>query len=173
MNNSNSIHPARRNQLFGGLALIGMGLLFLLAQFVQIENFGDLVLPTLAVIFLAWGLLTRNPGLLVPGGILSGIALGTYLVTNPLADMPDKTQGGYFLLAFAGGWALITVLSLLIGHRQFWPLIPGGIMLVIGGALVAGGTTLDVFLNLLRLWPLALIAGGVLTLWKYFRRNAA
>lgn len=173
MNNSTSLTHTRRNQLVGGLVMIGIGIFLLVTQFIEINNLENFILPGLAAIFLVWGLAVRNPGLLVPGGILSGIALGTYLVSGPLNDAAEKTQGGYFLLAFAAGWALITLLSLLIGHRQFWPLIPGGIMLVIGGALIAGGTTLDVFLSLLRLWPLALIAGGVATLWKYFRRSAA
>jgi len=173
MNNTTSLTTARRNQLLGGLMMIGLGFVFLAAQFTEMETIGAYILPGLAVIFLAWGLLTRNPGLLVPGGILSGIALGAYLVSGPFNDMADQTQGGYFLLAFAAGWALITVLSLLIGQRQMWPLIPGGIMLVIGGALVAGGNALELFLSLLRLWPLALIAGGLLNLWKVFRRNAA
>lgn len=173
MNNPTSLNLARRNQLLGGVVMIGLGLVFLVAQFVEIENIGLYILPGLAAIFLIWGLITRNPGLLVPGGILSGIALGTYLVTGPFNDVADQSQGGYFLLAFAAGWALITVLSLLIGQRQMWPLIPGSIMLIIGGALVTGGNTLDLFLSLLRLWPLALIAGGLLTLWKVFRRNSA
>lgn len=35
---------------------------------------------TLAVIFLAWGLIMRSFGLIIPGGILTGIALGTALI---------------------------------------------------------------------------------------------
>ena len=64
--------PARSG-VIAGVALIAIGLLALLSQLVDLQNFGLLVLPTLALIFLAWGLITRTFGLIIPGGILAGI----------------------------------------------------------------------------------------------------
>lgn len=167
-----SLDRRQRNGLIGGLILVAIGLYLLVAQFVRAEWMGLLILPGLSVMFLLWGLLTRNAGLLVPGGILGGIALGTYLVSNTLKDGMDVTQGGVFLLSFAAGWALITVLSALIGQRQLWPLIPGGILATIGALLLAGSQGLTLLEWIGRLWPLALIAGGLATLWRVFRRQS-
>ena len=148
------------NRLFSGLFLIGLGLLLLAAQFIQAQWMGLLILPLLSVGFLLWGLFARNPGLLVPGGILGGIGLGTYLNSGLFAEAGEQTQGGVFMLAFAAGWALIVLLSLVINRVQWWPLIPGGIMAVIGAALLAGGAGVMVLEWLGKLWPLILIAIG-------------
>jgi len=155
------------SRLFGGIFLIGLGLLFLAAQFIQAQWMGLLILPLLSVGFLLWGLFARNPGLLVPGGILGGIGLGTYLNSGLFAEAGEQTQGGVFMLAFAAGWALIVLLSLVINRVQWWPLIPGGIMAVIGAALLAGGAGVMVLEWLGKLWPLILIAIG----WPMWRKK--
>jgi hypothetical protein len=154
-------HAPGRNRLAAGLVLIGLGVFFLVAQFIQAQWMGLLILPLLSAGFLLWGLFTRNSGLLVPGGILGGIGLGTYLTSGPFVETGEQTQGGVFLLAFAAGWALIVVLSLAIRRAQWWPLIPGGIMAVIGLALLAGGAWVQVLEWLGKLWPLALVAIGL------------
>lgn len=170
MNDSiDTLDRKQRNRLIGGLVLIGFGVYLLAAQFFQAAWMGNLILPVLGLAFSLWGLVTRNGGLLVPGGILSGIALGTVLVTGPYAGATGETQGGVFLLAFAAGWALIAVLSLVIGRLQLWPLIPGGILALIGGLLLGGATGLQMLEWLGRLWPLALIAGGVAALLRVRR----
>ncbi len=152
--------PARdRNRIFGGLMLIGLGVLFLAGQFIQVHWTGLLILPLLSAMFLLWGLFTRNSGLLVPGGILGGIGLGTYLTSGPFAEASSTLQGGVFMLAFAAGWALITILSFAVGCVQWWPIIPGGIMAFIGVALLAGGG-MQALEWLGKLWPLALIVIG-------------
>ena len=149
--------PARdRNRIFGGIMLIGLGVLFLVGQFFQALWTGLLILPLLSAMFLLWGLITRNGGLLVPGGI----GLGTYLTSGPFAEASSTTQGGVFMLAFAAGWALITILSFAIGCVQWWPLIPGGILAFIGVAMLAGGAWTQALEWLGKLWPLILIAIG-------------
>jgi hypothetical protein len=158
-----------RNRLIGGIVLVGLGLYLLAAQFIRSEWMGMLILPGLSILFLAWGLLTRNVGLLVPGGILGGIALGTFLTSSAFGQDMGVEEGGVFLLAFAGGWALITVAAAVIGQRVLWPLIPGVILALIGFALMAGGAGLQVLEWIGRLWPLALIAGGLAVLWRAWR----
>lgn len=162
--------PSKRDWL-GGAILIVIGVLALMGQFIRAEWFGLLVLPTLAALFLLAGLFTRAPGLIVPGGILGGLGLGTWLVASgPYAEAAETTSGGVFLLAFASGWVLITVLTALLRRAMWWPLIPGAILALIGGALLVGGTALTVLEWAGMLWPLALIAGGVALLLK--RRSA-
>lgn len=153
----------------GGIILILIGGLALLAQFVDFN--GLFILPALSVCFLAWGILSRQTGLIIPGGILGGIGLGAFLVEGPFANLGDPATGGVFMLAFACGWALITLVSLYTnrnGRPSLWPLIPGGIMAAIGAILLAGGKALTV-LNWLNFgWPVVLIAVG---LYLIFRRK--
>lgn len=166
---THAIENPHRSRLVGGLILVGIGLYLLVAQFFRAQWMGLTILPVLAGIFIVAGLVTRNPGLLVPGGILGGIGLGAYLTSIVYVDAAGETMGAAFLLSFAAGWALITVLSLLIGHRVLWPLIPGGIIGAIGLALLAGSAGLQVLEFVGRWWPLLLVAGGVAMLWRVWR----
>lgn len=96
------------------------------------------------------GIYARLIGLIIPGALLLGAAPGVYFawsrpVTNPIA------QTGVMLVCMAVGWVLISVLSRGIGVRDiWWPLIPGGILAVIGwGLTIAGnpGSTLKILGN--------------------------
>jgi len=173
MTTETNLHNAETNRSrrgwVGGLILILVGGLALLAQFVDLN--GLLVLPALSACFLLWGILTRQTGLVIPGGILGGIALGADLVEGPFATLGDPGNGGVFMLSFALGWALITLVSFYTnrnGRPSLWPLIPGGIMAAIGSVLLAGGKALTI-LNWLGMgWPVILIAMG---LYLIFRRK--
>ncbi len=157
-----------RNRWMAGVALIGIGLLLLVAQLVGGELLGRAFLLLLGGIFVLWGLLSRQIGLLIPGGILSGLGLGVLLITGPFHSLEEADQGGVFLLAFALGWGLISLLSLLLpGRACWWPLIPGGILALIGGGLLWGEAGRQVLEWVGQLWPVALIAGGLyLILWR-------
>lgn len=150
-----------RDRSVVGIMLIVIGLLVFASMVIDLPNMEQLVLPGLALIFLAWGLFTRQFGLIIPGGVLAGIALGTYLLQGPFTDLAEQNQGGVFLTAFSLGWALISLLSLLTKQGfQWWPLIPGGIIGLVGLALLRGGAAM----RLLELagygWPLILVAVG-------------
>ena len=165
----------RRSRVAGGAALIAIGLLLLFGSLVDVSWFGLLFLPLLGLIFLLWGAGARNAGLMIPGGILSGIGQGLFLTEGPLAFLKGDQVGAVFLLCFGAGWMLITLLTALFTdetHR--WPLIPGSILALIGGSLLAGGIALDVVRMLgeiiNRLWPAALIGFG---LYLLIRRPSA
>ena len=79
-------------------------------------------------------------GLIIPGAILIGITPGVYFawenstVSNPLE------QTGVMLVWFAFGWGLITIFSrTLTKNFVWWPLIPGGILAVVGWGLYIAG----------------------------------
>ncbi|MEA3335217.1 MAG: hypothetical protein U9R25_04855 [Chloroflexota bacterium] len=156
-----------RNRFAAGVALILIGLLIFLAQLLQLDNLQWLILPGLAVIFLVWGLATRTFGLIIPGGILAGIGLGVYLMSQPSLELAGEGTAGIFMVAFSAGWALITLLSPLTDEGfQWWPLIPGGIIGLVGLALISGETGLQ-FLKLIGYaWPLALVAVGAYLLLR-------
>jgi hypothetical protein len=156
----------------GGIALIAIGGLLLLTQLTNATWTGLLIFPALALIFLTWGIAQRNAGPMIPAGIFIGLSLGTWLVTGEwftsgLADINSEDEAGVFLLAFAVGWASITLLSALFTRQiHWWPLIPGGFMAVIGGAILVGGSDLQALVWLGYAWPLAMIALGILLLLR-------
>jgi hypothetical protein len=167
---SSQLHPTTRRSLAAGLALIAFGVLMLLGQLELAGGVKMLILPALAIIFLAWGLATRTFGLIIPGGILAGVGLGVYLIAQPLAAVAEPAQGAIFLLAFAAGWLLIALLSPLTADGfHWWPLIPGGIIGGLGALILAGDAGLQVLRLLGYAWPLALIAAGA---WILLRRRA-
>jgi hypothetical protein len=153
-----------RERVIAGVALIGIGVLSFAGNALQTANLGLLFPAALGLIFLAWGLTVRNAGLLIPGGILFGIGSGIVLMQLPnLHALPDGTNGGVFLLAFAGGWGLIAVLSALFtSDRLWWALIPGAILACVGIALLSGGIALQALTLVSFVWPLALVGFGAL-----------
>ena len=156
-----------RDRVILGVMLIAIGLLVFLSQIVDVPQVELLILPGLALIFLLWGLLTREVGLMIPGGILAGIALGVYLIAGPYAGQIEENQGGIFLLAFSAGWALISLLSLISKQGfQWWPLIPGGIIGLVGLAVMRGGAAMKALEILGYAWPLVLVAVGVYLLLR-------
>jgi len=163
MNAQNSIETNSNHQskgIVGGVILITLGMLFLIGQVFQIEWYGYFLLAALSILFLTSGLLTRTPGLLIPGGILAGLSLGVWAVQLPMLGT-EVNRGGTFLLCFASGWVLVSVLAAVIGKPMWWPLIPGSILAVVGAALFAGGTALIVLQWIDTVgWPLILIAVG-------------
>ena len=88
--------------------------------------------------------------------------MGAVLTQGSVVPLNGTTQAGLFLLAFAGGWFLITVLTAVFTrHTQWWALIPGAIMALVGGGLVVGGAALNVLELVGRGWPLILVALGL------------
>ncbi|MCB9445914.1 MAG: hypothetical protein H6669_16935 [Ardenticatenaceae bacterium] len=165
----------KRNEWVGGLILIGLGLFFLVNQFIDFnwDRVGVYFVPALGAIFLLAGILTRQAGLIIPGGIISGIGWGSVLVTGPFADRGD-VEGGVFMLTFAAGWALITVLTAVFTEKaHWWPLIPGGIMAIIGAGILFGGVFMQGLTLLGQIWPVFLILLGLYVLYHGMRGHTA
>ena len=155
----------KRNEWIGGLILIVVGLLFLLNGFFEmpaLENLAIFFVLGLGIFFLAWGVIAREAGLMIPGGILTGIGLGIALVAGPFEFEDGNLSGGVFMGAFALGWVLITVFTAIFtDETHWWPLIPAAIMALISGALLIEGLFMVALEWLGKLWPLALIIGGI------------
>ncbi|HTX92953.1 MAG TPA: hypothetical protein VMC09_17205 [Anaerolineales bacterium] len=123
----------RHNHLIAvGVVLILLGLGTLLQTWLDIGNY---VVLLLGLAMLAWGSYSRRTGWIIPGGVLTGIGLGILATEGPW-HFPAADQSGIFLLCFAFGWFLIALLSGLFTCLQWWALIPGGIMALIGGSVV-------------------------------------
>jgi hypothetical protein len=152
------------------VALIVIGLLALLGQLFPNSDYGLILVPLLGLIFLIWGAAARRVGLLIPGGILLGIGVGAFLVERVLTSANDQVQGGVFLLAFAAGWALITVASALFTDRTHrWPLIVAAVLGIIGLALLVVGPAVSALANSPWVWSIVLILVGLYLL--LFRRG--
>jgi len=165
--NQTPVVKNKRPNLLGGLILVLVGVLALVANFLGNTPYTLWFLPLLGIIFLASGIIAGKRGLLIPGGILLGIGVGTLLVAHYLTPPSEEMQGGIFMLAFAGGWVLITLLSLVVKDAEdqtrvmWWPLIPGGIIGAIGAALLLGEKGQVALEYFGKGWPVILIAGGL------------
>lgn len=166
-NEMSTRNTEKRNNLIWGVVLVGLGLWLLVSNLTD-WDLGSAFPLGLGVLFLLWGSSVRKLGLLIPGGILSGIGAGAMLISGPFSGLAEDARGGLFMLIFGVGWALITLTSaLFIRKVAWWPLIPGGIMAFIGGMLLIGGPALEVLNYLGQGWPIVLIAIGLyLILWR-------
>jgi hypothetical protein len=139
------------------LILVGIGLLIL--QFTK--GFGEwIVLILIGGAFLVAYFLRRHYGLLIPGCILVGLGLGS-IGENAITGVGDFTQIGLGI-----GFIAIYVIDRVYRNPQthWWPLIPGGILIVTGIATLSP--------NLTQLWekgwPLILILVGLILIGAAF-----
>lgn len=140
----------------GGAVLILLGLFFLVARFVPT------IVPYI-VLLVGLGLLglfavTRAYGVLIPAGIVTGVGTGIVLA----ARTSGQASGAVFMLSLGAGFLAVWVLGVLFRVREnhWWPLIPGGILTLIGVALAGSGTAQALLELLGNWWPLILIVVG-------------
>ena len=156
-----------RNGSVGGIVLILIGLMMFVTQITQSSHLALFILPALGLIFLAWGITTRQGGPMIPGGILSGLGLGVLIVTGTLGQFNETTSGGVVVLSLALGFLVVTPLTAFFSCKtQMWALIPGTLLALVGAAMLAGDIGLQLLSLLGYLWPLALIAVGVYVIFK-------
>lgn len=162
-----------KGAVIGGIVLIAIGIIALIGQVMPdswswLIGAGALLLPGLG--FILAGIVSRQFGWFVPGGILTGLGAGVAAISGPWSDGFTVDDGGIFLMAFAAGWFLITLLSALFTRdTQWWPVIPGGIIGLVGLAVAYGGNFMRALEWLNYVWPVALIVGGLAILWRGFR----
>lgn len=121
----------------GVLAAFGGCLLFSPMQWVDFVLYGTL---GVGLPLLLWGQISRLFGLVIPGCLLIGAGPGVYLAWRMPAAGNGLTQTGIMLVCFAFGWMLISIAARRITHKPvWWPLIPGGILAMVGTGLYIGG----------------------------------
>jgi len=151
---------ANRARLIPGLILIFLGVVFLLMQYFE---FGPGVfLLLLGFAFLIPYVFTRAYGLLIPGCILAGIGLGLVF------DRPPLVTPITVLLGLGLGFLAIYVVQLVVARSShWWPLIPGGILVLVG--IAEGFPQAETLIE--KGWPLILIFTGLLILVGSFWRG--
>lgn len=89
---------------------------------------------------LIWGIGEKLLGLLIAGSLTLTTAPGIAFSFNYFVPSTVFSQIGIMLIWFAVGWGLVTVSSRVIQEKYiWWPLIPGGILSVVGMGLYFGG----------------------------------
>ena len=155
---------------FLGFVLMLFGVLLVAAQWVES---GVLILAVPGITMLVWGCVSREAGWIIPGSIVSSIAAGSVVLLNtPVNKFTENNQAALFMLVFAGGWFLITLLTrIFTGKAHFWAMIPGSIMAVIGGLLLAGNKGLQILEYGNYFWAAALVLVGISILVRSVRQK--
>ena len=147
-----------RSALIVGFVLILIGGAALVSQFFpDLDRYIPLVI---GIGLLGLFAITRSYVALVFAGILTGVGLGLLVADffpGEDADGPGAVLGIGF--GFVGIW-IISYLMRLKEHH-FWPLIPGGILLLVGAGLV-----LDLFNEDVSRWaiPAVIVVIGMLVM---------
>jgi len=151
----------RDSRRLTGLLLIAGGVLWGLVATTDLN--GTVVVPAVGVAFLVAYLATRRYGLLIPGGIVTGLGVGVVV-----ADQGGP--GEAVVLGLGLGFVAIMVIDSLLGEggAAWWPLIPGGILTVVGGGQIAGIRDVGRYLV-----PAALIIVGLVLLLQRSRDRPA
>ena len=149
----------------GGVILIAIGLAFLVGQL--IPNGGRYVVVIVGGAFLMSALATREYGLLVPGGIVTGVGIGILLE----ASEAGRGSSGLFLLSLGLGFISIWVVGSLLRmpENHPWPFIPGLILASLGAVAFAGTRYADAA----RIgWPVILIVLGLVVVVRAAGRRS-
>lgn len=150
-----------RRGVVPGVVLIVLGVLFLIAQQTGIGAEG--VVAAIGLAFLVAYVFSRNYGFIVPGGIMTGLGIGI------IYEMRAHAGGAPVLLGLGFGFVSIYAIDAAVRRTSsgWWPLIPGGVLTVLGLVLAAGQSGLLGAIG--RWWPAILILIG---LYIVFRRRA-
>lgn len=90
--------------------------------------------------FIIWGFYERLFGLVIAGLIVTTSGLGIYFGWNHHISNSGLIETGTMLVWFALGWLMITVCARFIFNKfVWWPIIPGGIIGMVGLGLYLGG----------------------------------
>ena len=148
-----------RGRVIAGAILILLGVTFFVMNFLGGLGAAALIFA-LGAVFLAAYFVTRIYGLLIPGCILLGIGLGL-IGQGGFSFAFGSLTGGLGALGLGVGFIAIFVIDWLYTNRvRWWPLIPGGILIVVGLA-----RTSEIFQVLLTTgWPLILVVVGLIIL---------
>ena len=165
-----------KNTFISGIALVILGSIFIATQRLDINGF--LVLPAIGIGLIAWSIVGRLKNLMIPGGILLGIGLGSFLTDSSWAvSLGEDVGNSSFFLGFAAGWFSITILTFLaFDDFKWWPLIPGAIMTllgstVFGNAPLENGQWISWFNSPGSLLAMIAIIVGISIVWKEFTES--
>lgn len=119
--------------------LVSTGISLFTAPF-RLSNFILYPPVILGLVFIGIGVTRKWPGLIIPGSLILFSGLGVYVPWAAGFSGNSLTRTGTMLVIFAFGWVMITVLLRPLSRKMtWWPLIPGGVLAVVGWGLYIGG----------------------------------
>ncbi|HEY3374736.1 MAG TPA: hypothetical protein VGK02_06710 [Candidatus Aquicultor sp.] len=162
-------NEVNQGALAAGVILIIAGIFALLINFGLLSGVSFLI--ALGVAFLVAFAIWRNLGFLIPGMILLWLGIGLTITEQSRLNIANDGS----IIVAALGLAFISIYLLMPRRRHWWPLIPGGILLVIGITifLFAQNIIPFTFIQVINvLWPAAIIILGIWLVLRqlYFRR---
>jgi hypothetical protein len=146
-----------------GVILIVVGAALFAVQLLHLD--ADVIVLVIGLVFATAYAATRRYGLLIPAGILTGLGAGILLEDFGVAGEPVVLGLGLGFLAIYGADVLTSGAQ---RPGRWWPLIPGAILTVIGGASGAFGE--EGARAIEQGWPILLIAVGA---WLLLRRRVS
>lgn len=164
MDTTRAVQRNRRSQIGAGAALIVIGMVALALQYLQGPG-GAVVLLLAGGTFVAAYFYSDISGLLIPGGILSGLGLGMLGEWQHPSFVKDPNAIGLGI-----GFVAIYVVERVYKHRaHWWPLIPG--IILVGSGL--GARFGDVGHILWRWAPAILVLIGVVLVVRAINRGSS
>jgi hypothetical protein len=160
-----------RDTMVFAVILIAVGVGGLLLQIVQPStSVGGLIVIVIGLGLLGAFAFTRQYGYLIPGGIMTGLGAGL-IASESLTLTSDEGTAGVIVLGLGLGFLSIWVIGALVhvAQHHWWPIIPGGILVLVGGALLIG----DQAVQLLDYWGVVLVALGLVVLWRAWAQMRA
>lgn len=155
-----------RGAIIGGFVLVIVGAGALAAEYWP--EFGRYIPLVVGLGLLALFAATRAYGALVAGSIVTGIGAGV-VVSDFVGN--STAEGAVIVLGLGFGFVAIWVISSLMSLKEshWWPLIPGGILLLVGGGLALDLLTGDASRVVV---PAAVVLIGLLVIIVGFTRTS-
>ena len=154
---NDTISYIRQHGTLIGTVLVALGLIALASElakdwFAYPDGFVQLAI---AVVLLVAYAFSRQYLFLVFGAILVGTGIGT-----GLQDYGYDEKGGLVAIFSGAGFLAVYLVDVLTGTtRRWWPIVPGTILVWIGGVALAQGTAAELWVE--RLWPAVLVVAGI------------
>lgn len=119
--------------------ILPVGLCFVFSRLTFLD-FVLYIVSGVGLTLLIWGLYSRLFGLIIAGSLLVAIGPGIYLAWGTELAVNALTRVGMMLVVFSLGWGLLVLFARKL-YLKFiwWPLIPGGVLAMVGWGLYIGG----------------------------------
>ena len=160
----------RTSNLAAGVILVVVGGVLLVTRFALMDTAPAWLLG-LGVGMALIAIVSSSYRALVGGMILLGLGAGMVLGDRGVAGM---SSGAWIQLGLGAGFIGIWVLALILRlNRHWWPLLPGAVLLALGGARFLRHTAVippQAMVAIRTWWPAALVAAGVWVLVRALRK---
>lgn len=160
---------ARKSNLGFGVILVVVGAVLLATRFALIQTAPAWLLG-LGVGLALIAIVTPSYGALVGGMVLLGLGSGMLLGDRGVGEL---SSGTWILLGLGTGFVMIWLLALLLKLKShWWPLVPGAVLLAVGGARFYRHFVIvppEVMVAVRTWWPAFLVVAGAWMLIRALR----